>query len=438
MSDKKFNALIRKTELTREEILGFINRQINVVNQSNKILKDVFEILYPDTEIFFSKAQYPSYIRKRLDIPKVRDLNDTHHAVDAYLNIVAGNILMKKYGMRYIKAKEKNEKITFNPERELKRILVIEEDKKPDRFTIVGQKVYETCFRHDFLLTYKNTYHDDAFYDQTIYRKGSTGLIPLHTKNPEMSPEKYGGYKSMYTKYLVTAIKTNHKNNTSSKILIRVPAFYVAIYKNEEELKNKLVELTDLKNDETIDDIDLKNPIYNDQKVLINGCYYLLCSNNAETISLKPFSPIFLETESCKYLKKLDKYRENYKEQLTKENENVLRIDTDKNAKNYVEISKEKNVKLIEELIELSKMEKYQYCTMICKFQEYDINLFKAKTMYEQINEILGMIKIFGRKQENSSLLKSTFRKSMSSFLKNDVYLIYDSVTGLYSRKMKL
>ena len=433
ISDKKFNALVRKTEITEAELADFINRQINVVNQSNKILKDVFEVLYPNTKIIFSKAQYPAHIRQELDIPKVRDLNDTHHAIDAYLNIVAGDILITKFGnMRLIKAKEKNDKISFNLDRELERKLLIKDkDNKVIDYTNLGKLVYNTCFRHDFLLTYRNTYQDDAFYKQTIFKKNSTGLIPLHTKNPQMDTEKYGGYKSLSTKYLVIATKTNHKNNTISKVLVRVPALYVALYKNEEELKNKLLEQLELKKYETAE-INLKIKICNDQKVFVCGSNYLLCSK----ISLKPFSPIFLSVDSYKYLKKIEKYRDVCKNST----EDVIKIQTDKNATKFVEISKKGNLKIVEELINIATMKKYDYCTIICRLRTYDIEEFKVKTIYNQIGEILEMIKVFGRNQSTANLeiVKSTFRKAMNCFLEDEVYLIDDSITGLYSRKIRL
>ena len=50
----------------------FVARQINVVNYSNVVLRDVLNIKYPNTKIVFSKAQYASYLRKELKIAKNR------------------------------------------------------------------------------------------------------------------------------------------------------------------------------------------------------------------------------------------------------------------------------------------------------------------------------------------------------------------------------
>ena len=97
ISEEKYNRLKRTKELNADEINAFINRQINVVNYSNIQIKRIFEIKYPETKIIFSKASFPSLLRKEYEIAKMRDLNDAHHAVDAYLNIVCGNILTTLY-----------------------------------------------------------------------------------------------------------------------------------------------------------------------------------------------------------------------------------------------------------------------------------------------------------------------------------------------------
>ena len=120
ISDEKYNALIRSEIMSETELADFVNRQINIVNAANKVIKEILLKVYPKTNVIFSKGDYVSDVRKEYEIPKVRDLNDTHHAVDAYLNIVVGTILNDVYGdMRTITeriAKEKDGKPAYEKE----------------------------------------------------------------------------------------------------------------------------------------------------------------------------------------------------------------------------------------------------------------------------------------------------------------------------------
>ena len=189
------NGAIKESELTEAELSAFVSAQINVVNHSNVVIRDALKILYPNTKLIFSKAQYASQIRRDLNIPKLRDLNDTHHAVDAYLNVVSGVKLTNRFGdMRVIKAmanlSEGDDTKTLNMERYLNRQLVNEDNS----LTELGDLINKNSLRHDFLLTYRFDYMDNKFYDLKIRHKGEfNGLIPAHDN---WDASKYGGYNS--------------------------------------------------------------------------------------------------------------------------------------------------------------------------------------------------------------------------------------------------
>ena len=51
----------------------------------------------PDSEIVYVKGRSVSKFRQDYDFVKVRDMNDLHHAKDAYLNIVVGNAYYTKF-----------------------------------------------------------------------------------------------------------------------------------------------------------------------------------------------------------------------------------------------------------------------------------------------------------------------------------------------------
>ena len=53
--------------------------------------------LYSDSNIIYVKAENVSDFRNEMKYIKVREINDLHHAKDAYLNIVVGNVFDTKF-----------------------------------------------------------------------------------------------------------------------------------------------------------------------------------------------------------------------------------------------------------------------------------------------------------------------------------------------------
>ena len=82
---------------TDEEKQGFINRQLTETRQSTKAVLGLLKELYPDTEIVTVKAGLVSEFRQEFKLVKSRQVNDLHHAKDAYLNIAVGNVWHEKY-----------------------------------------------------------------------------------------------------------------------------------------------------------------------------------------------------------------------------------------------------------------------------------------------------------------------------------------------------
>lgn len=99
--EKKFR-LERVQPLNDDELAGFINRQLVTTNQSVKAVCDILKLTEATktTNIIYSKAGLVSDFRGFFHLPKVRDLNDFHHANDAYLNIVVGDVYNQKFSNR--------------------------------------------------------------------------------------------------------------------------------------------------------------------------------------------------------------------------------------------------------------------------------------------------------------------------------------------------
>lgn len=97
IGEKKFERLTRTTALTQEELADFINRQLVSTSQSTKAAAQILGEIFPDTEIVYAKAGNANRFKDENKIVKVRELNDLHHAKDAYVNIVVGNVYNTKF-----------------------------------------------------------------------------------------------------------------------------------------------------------------------------------------------------------------------------------------------------------------------------------------------------------------------------------------------------
>ena len=113
MSSEKKNRILRLTELSDEEKEGFINRQLTTTNQSVKAVCSLLNETDPNTTIVYSKANLVSDFRNIFGLLKIRSLNNFHHANDAYLNIVVGNVYYEKFNnlqtKKYIEEQKAND-----------------------------------------------------------------------------------------------------------------------------------------------------------------------------------------------------------------------------------------------------------------------------------------------------------------------------------------
>lgn len=104
ISDEKYRRLTRVSGFSNTEKMEFINRQLVETRQSVKALTRIFQYIFLETEIVFVKAGLVSDFRNEvLQCVKSRIVNDLHHAKDAYLNIVAGEVYHARFTAKFFK-----------------------------------------------------------------------------------------------------------------------------------------------------------------------------------------------------------------------------------------------------------------------------------------------------------------------------------------------
>ena len=110
ISQRKFDNLTKAERggLSQEEKAGFIQRQLVETRQITKHVarlldekfnnkKDENNRAVRTVKIITLKSSLVSQFRKDFELYKVREINDFHHAHDAYLNAVVASALLKKY-----------------------------------------------------------------------------------------------------------------------------------------------------------------------------------------------------------------------------------------------------------------------------------------------------------------------------------------------------
>ena len=296
ISQKKYNNLIR-TEFREKDIEGFINRQLVETRQITKHVAGLLNNLYDynknvsseDTVVQFINANISHNYREKYELYKYRQINNYHHAHDAYLAAVLGNyktILFKNTNIKEFILEYKEE--LKNKTNEDKAYGIVIDNIENDIFSNNGELVFDAklfkdtvcnnMYNQDILISRKPEIYTGEFYNQTIYKKG-IGKIPL---KKDLDPNKYGGYSSINSSYMVL-VKYIEKEKEKNK-LIGIPIMYT-ICKNKEELIDNYIKET-IKNSEykiLKDKIPFKSLIYYENQL----CYIVGSTEVINAVELK-------------------------------------------------------------------------------------------------------------------------------------------------------
>lgn len=252
MSNKKYNNLVRE-KYSEDDINGFINRQLVETRQIIKHVANIIENYY-DTKVIYLKANLSHNYRERYELFKFRELNDYHHAHDAYLAAVLGEYKEKymKYNITYdlvrtlnnkIKEKGQTEKLKYgfiinSLDSDVSSVIDGLNKNKINKETgeiifspdAVNKTIENNLYRNDILISYKTEYNTGEFYNQTIYGKGK-GNIRLKDNLPT---EIYGGYSGVNVSYfMLVEYKGKRK-------IIGIPIL-IAKNNNEKDLNDYII-----------------------------------------------------------------------------------------------------------------------------------------------------------------------------------------------------
>lgn len=251
ITKEKYERLVRSTPLTDDELGGFIARQLVETSQSVKAIRDLLSRIYPATKIVMVKAGQASefrhlmssdkkdkagniYQKGKYEFIKVRDINDLHHAKDAYLNIVVGNVMNETFTdnpYEWIKRREGKE-YSIRPERIFResqtyQLLDGRQTSYPEvrgwDFAESIKIVSDTMKRNDVIWTRMNYVESKEISDLQLVGKGGKSENLLRIKRQDrLDPKKYGGYNSLKGAHFAL-IECQDKKGKIERRIIQIP-----------------------------------------------------------------------------------------------------------------------------------------------------------------------------------------------------------------------
>lgn len=422
MSENKYTRLTRKSPLTEEEQEKFINRQLVETSQSIMLVKELLERYFKDSphkvEIVLSRAANISDFRKVNGLTKSRDINDFHHAFDAYYNIVVGNILNQEYNHNWHHRKISPKDKSCNFAKTIKSKM---EKSNNELLNLVKSQVNT----HQVNITKKIETGKGELFKATIFPaedKKDSSLIPLQYSkfadgkevNPKSDTSKYGGYKTSGTAYFVVVDSTDKKGNIIRSI---EP---ISIYEDKnvnlgKTTINKVLLERNLINAKLATINGLKGSILKVGSLLDFGNYKLrLTGANINQLLFHNANQLFASAEINDYMKEITVIIEkaNKKNAFVKDNKdfelnntaimlidkNIERASLENQTSKIIIITKEENIKLYEYFISklsanpYKDIPSYSNLTKILQLGKDD---FTSKNIYEQIVLLKNIVMAF-------------------------------------------
>ena len=391
-----------------------------------------------ETKVVYSKAKNVSDFRQEFEFIKLRSLNNLHHAKDAYLNIVVGNVFDTKYTQDFIRNR-KDRDIEYNLSKPYA-------SNVPNAW-IAGkngtiQQVRKQMEKNDILYTKQCIEVCGGLFDQMPVAAGSKkGVQPIKASDPVLlklieksgDPEKtieewtnkYGGYNNATTAYFALVKYKEKKGNAVSFIPISI--LDSKKIHNESDLigfcRNKL----HLNSPEILRERILKNTI-----ISIDGYKFAITGKTGNQMTMESAIPLLLDDLMVQKIKRIERFLER------KRNNKNLLIDTEHDG-----ISYEGNIQIYDIFLEKAKNKLYSKRPS-CQIK----TLEKGKEKFEKlpledqcviISNLMiyfGMglgqcdLSMIGGSSKSGTLVHNSTFKEGGKTLK-----IFDSsVTGLYEK----
>ena len=429
ITKEKYFRLTRNDPFTPEEQAGFISRQIVETRQGTKAIADLLQKGCPDSDVIYVKAGNVSDFRHEFNLIKCRNVNDFHHAQDAYLNIVVGNVYDTKFTKsprRFIEAYRKDpEHNKYHMDKlfdfDVKRGNVVAWE--------VGKSIGEvkkTFRKNSPLVTYMNYEAHGGLADQTLYSAkaaklaGGEGYIPLKSSDERLKDiTKYGGFTGCTGSYFFVVEYTVKGERIRS--IENMPLYLKRELNSREKLEQYCTEVLKYAEPEIIYE---RIKMYSLMK--INGYYAYLSGRTKKRLRLVNAVQMVLSYDWMLYIKRI--------------NDAIERGYSEEQLVYQGEITREQNLKLYEEFSGKYVRSIYRNKpNNIGKFLAENVEKFKMLSLQQQLSILLEILKAFQRTiGETDMRFLGGAKQAGVSFISKKISglkeckVIHQSVAGLY------
>lgn len=453
ITEEKYKRLTGRSPFTEEQMAGFINRQLVETRQGTKVLAKIMEMAFEKTEVVYVKAGLVSDFRhdcknimkwangvklsketddeeKYYSLLKSRVVNDFHHAQDAYLNIVVGNVYHTKFTKdpaNFIQEYQRNpedckyhmDKIFFY---DVKRSGEMAWIAKGEHKTI--DTVKKMVDKNSPLITRMSFEAHGELYKATRYGKEKAtkdAYIPLKSNDERMQDvTKYGGFTAVSGAYFFLVEHVLNKKKVRS-------LEFMPLY-----LKDKIGEDIDTLEAYCKDTLGLINPSVRMRKIRFQSLvkkdsfYMHISGRSGNQISMRNAVSLCVKREWINYIKKIEGIME----------KDLVGID----------ITPERNLMLYDMLTEKMQTGIYRkrpnpVGDKLQKRRE----LFAALSEKEQCRVLLEILKLtsFGLTQADLTQIGESAKAGTMKISKNisdakEFKLIHQSPAGLYEKEIDL
>lgn len=451
ISREKYERLLRAEPFTLDEQAGFIARQLVETRQSSKIVAELLQRRFGDTtEIVYVKAGNVASFRQDQRLTddgeqkqagqcrnqhtvqdplfvKCREVNDYHHAKDAYLNIVVGNVYHIKFTRspaNYLR--QKDAKYSLN------RMFDFDVRRGTDQAWIAGPEgsitvVRRTMSKNNILFTRRSSEAKGGLFDQMIVAK-KNGQAQIKSSDPRMTIEKFGGYNKLTGAYFTLVEHTNKKKRMRSleTVLLMHKSFYE---RDPEGYCREILELQEPK--------ILVPKIKVNALVSYDGFRMHISGRTGDRIILKNANQLIVAPQWQQYIKWISKYLERCR---SAGRELPITV--------FDGLSAEQNTELYALL--LDKLENHlfriKFETAVKTLRENQENYVKL-TVPNQCRVLLQILNLFANNASSADLKLLNGKagvgilltsKNLNNYSGHTFTLIHQSITGFFEQEINL
>ena len=431
MGEKKYKNLTRNA-IGEGEIKGFINRQLVETRQIIKNVTQLFTQRYANSNVLAVRAGLSSNYREKYGLYKSREINDFHHAHDAFLAVRIGMFLTKRFpGMEkdliydaFLRFRSKQNNSSLLKSKHGYLMTFFDEVQCVENGVVIWNPDEDKAYIKSVLysgncqISRKKEELTGKFYNETIYPANyKKEKIPLK-KN--LSVEKYGGYSVKQSAYFIAVQDENGKK------IVGIPIHI----KELEKTQSGAIDAYIKKELKTTSYRVLKDKICKYQEIIVNGnAMYLTAAD--EVINAKQFffGDHYYDLYEALLKCLADKVPEDEKDQYDEKLVEVYNYIISKAERQYREYeSAFEKIKQAVDFSMLSYDDKIGYLKEIFKITKASASCADITKYCSKDSEIKGITEI-GRKK------KYTFNSRKG---KRNIIFVDKSVTGLYERRYTL